>query len=424
MAGTDTAFAQEFRRSWRILVVAFTCLLFAFSAPAFLMPFLYPEVIREFGWSREEAVFLASFKYVTGSVVAIAVGRFIDVIGVRVVLIGVSALGGLALVSFLWTSSISIYYAAGIMLGFSGAGTMVSIKVLISRAFHASQGTAMGIAMLGTSVGAVIVPLAVTFLIETYGWRAGVALLSSGVWVIALPLMIFFLSDKSFENSGQPDPVDSQKSASFDWNVAKKLASQRGFWLIFFGVFAAGFVDQAFVQHQVLYLREDLGMTSAVYASAISAIGLIGFVARPLVGSLFDKLSSKGVAISYGILSVACLLALGALNPFVFAVFIIFRAIGHSAVLLDTLVLAKHTFGLKNIGILLGIYTAAVNLGFAAGPPVVARLYSMTGSYLVPFVVCTVIAIVAAVALLPVKPTYWLKQRGLIRSGEPALVKS
>ncbi len=165
-------------------------------------------------------------------------------------------------------------------------------------------------------------------------------------------------------------------------------------------------------------------MAAAVYASAISAIGLIGFVARPLVGTLFDKLSAKGVAISYCILSVGCLLALGALNPFVFAAFIIFRAVGHSAVLLDTLVLAKHTFGLKNIGILLGIYTAAVNLGFAFGPPVVARLYSVTGSYVVPFVVCTGVAIFAAIALLPVKPTYWLEQRGLARSGEPVLAKS
>ena len=106
------------------------------------MPFLYPEVIREFGWTREQAVVLASYKYITGSIVAIVVGRFIDVIGVRRVLIGVSTLGGLALVSFLWTPGLAIYYAAGIMLGFSGAGTMVSIKVLVSRTFHISQGTA------------------------------------------------------------------------------------------------------------------------------------------------------------------------------------------------------------------------------------------------------------------------------------------
>ena len=96
------------------------------------MPFLYPEVIREFGWTREQAVVLASWKYLTGSIVAIVVGRFVDVIGVRRVLIVVSTLGGLALLSFLWTPGLTLYYVAGIMLGFSGAGTLVSCYVLFS----------------------------------------------------------------------------------------------------------------------------------------------------------------------------------------------------------------------------------------------------------------------------------------------------
>jgi hypothetical protein len=46
VAITDIEFIREFRRNWRVLLVAFTCFVFAFSAPAFLMPFLYPEVIR------------------------------------------------------------------------------------------------------------------------------------------------------------------------------------------------------------------------------------------------------------------------------------------------------------------------------------------------------------------------------------------
>ena len=83
MAVLDNRFSREFSENWRILTVALFCLLFAFRAPAFMMPFLYPEVIREFGWTREQAVVLASWKYITGSMVAIIAGRFIDVIGVR-----------------------------------------------------------------------------------------------------------------------------------------------------------------------------------------------------------------------------------------------------------------------------------------------------------------------------------------------------
>ena len=120
------------------------------------------------------------------------------------------------------------------------------------------------------------------------------------------------------------------------------------------------------------------------------------------------------------ILAVACLLALGALNPYLFAAFIVFRAVGHSAVLLDTLVLGKHTFGLKNIGIILGVYTGAVNLGFATGPWFMARMFGITGSYVVPFIICAGVAVFAAVVLIPVKPVYWLELRERIKAGKPA----
>lgn len=416
MAVLDNRFSRELSDNWRILTVAFFCLLFAFSAPAFMMPFLYPEVIREFGWTREQAVVLVSYKYITGSVVAIVVGSFIDAIGVRRVLIFVTVLSGLAMLSFLWTPNLPVYYATGIVLGFSGAGTMVSIKVLISRTFHASQGTAMGVAMLGTGVGSILVPIAATVLIATWGWRAGIAILSVGVWLIALPLMIYYLTERSFAGSGEDD---EHAAATCDWRIGRRLATQKRFWLICFAVFSAGFVDQSLVQHQVLYFQEDLGIDRIYVAAIVSGIGVIAIITRPLVGGLFDGLSNKGVSLSYVVLALSCLLALGVLNPYLLAMFVVFRALGHSAVLLDTLVLAKHSFGLKNIGILLGIFTAAVNLGFATGPPVIARLYTMTGSYVLPFAVCAVLGCVAALTLLPLRPVHWIRQRETASQGLP-----
>jgi len=424
VAATDTIFIQEFRQNWRVLVVAFVCLLVAFSAPAFAMPFLFRSVIDEFGWTREQATLLASAKYFTGSIVAIAVGRFIDVIGVRNVLVGVSIIGGLALVSFLWVSNLTLYYLAGVMLGVASPGTIVAIKVLISRTFHASQGTAMGIAMLGTSIGSVIVPIAITFLIQAHGWRAATAMMSAGVWFLALPLMVFFLTEKSFESKDYDREKQSHASAALTWKLAKEFGGQPRFWFIAAAVFSAAFVDQAFIQHQALYFEVDLGIAATVVGATYAGMGLVAIASRPLVGSVFDKLSTKGVSLTYLILAAACVLALGAINPYVLGGFLVLRAVAHSAVLLDTTVLAKHTFGLANIGILLGVYTAVVNLGFALGPWFMGAMFDATGSYVLPFVVCAVISLFAAGVLLPVKPDYWLELRKRIAAGGPAVVKS
>ena len=417
MGFTDTIFAAEFRRNWRILVVAFVCFLFAFSAPAFSLPFLFRSVMEEFGWTREQVTLLASAKYGTGAVFSILVGRFIDVIGVRNVLVTVSALGAVAMLSFLWTPNLTVYYLSGVLLGIASPGTIVSIKVLISRTFHASQGTAMGVAMLGTAVGSIIVPIVITYLIGQFGWRYAIAMMSLGIWLIALPLMIFFLDDKSFESvdAASDEPVPD---AAMSWAPIRELMKQGQFWLIAIAVMLAAFVDQAFIQHQVLYLEIDLGMSPAVVAGGISAIGVVGIVGRIFVGTMFDKFSNRGVAAMYMVLGGACLFALAAFNPYMFAAFVVFRAVGHAAVMLDTLVLAKHTFGLANIGILLGVFTALVNVGFALGPWFMGRMFEVTGSYELPFIICCGVAVFAAAILMPVQPKYWQEMRERFKKGE------
>jgi len=407
---------------------------FAFSAPGQFMPFLYSSVIEEFGWTREQATLLASAKYATGAVVAVIVGRFIDVIGVRIALIIMSTLGGIAMILFLWVDGLPLYYFGGVLFGIAAVGTIVSIKVMISRAFHASQGTAMGFALLGAALGAAVVPLVIRILIDAYGWRIATALMSTGIWVVALPILIFFYRGRSAEHEAQRvldnegDVAAKKAEAAAEAALGRKevLGLMRGvpFWLIFAAVFSAAFVDQAFIQHQVLFLEVDLGMDKTFVARAVSMIGVIGIAARVGVGSMFDIFSTRGVSMSYLALGAAAVLALTAMNPMILWLFVLFRAIAHAAVLLDTTVLAKHTFGIRNLGLLLGIFTAAVNLGFMAGPWVVARMYDATGSYTMPFMVCIGISLFAAAILLPLRPDYWLDMRERNRQAAAARVSS
>ncbi|NOX70314.1 MAG: MFS transporter [Gammaproteobacteria bacterium] len=410
MWADNSAFTDEFRQNWRMLTIAFACLLFAFSAPLIALPFLFGPVMDEFGWTREQVTLLASAKFATGAVFSIIAGRFIDVVGVRRTLIFVSTAGALALLSFLWTPNLTVYYLSGILLGIAAPGTIVAVKVLISRTFHASQGTAMGAVMISTSIGSIVFPVIITALIAAVGWRMAIASLSLGIWCITLPLLLFCCDEKSFGLAIKDTPAKSSQS-HIAWNALARLIRMSDFWLIALAVMMAGFVDQAIMQHQVLYLSVDLNMKPTRVAAIVSAIGLVGIVGRIVVGNVFDRTSTKGVSLMYMVLAVACLFALGLLNPYVLAAFVVFRAIGHSAVLLDTTVLTKHRFGLGNIGVLLGIYTAMVNIGFALGPWVVARMYETSGSYAGAFVLCAVVATAAAAILMPVQPRYWQDMR-------------
>ena len=97
----DRSFRDEFRSNGVYLAIAFVALTFGFAAPAFSLPFIYPEVIREFGWTREQATLLASAKYLTGAVACVVFGRVMDVSNAWNGLIVSVAVGGVALGGFL-----------------------------------------------------------------------------------------------------------------------------------------------------------------------------------------------------------------------------------------------------------------------------------------------------------------------------------
>ncbi|MBN9479160.1 MAG: MFS transporter [Bordetella sp.] len=410
----DDAVRHELRENWPALLVAFCCLLFGFSAPAFALPFLFTEVINEFGWTREQATLLASTKYLTGAVAAMMVGRFIDVTGVRIALLLTIGTGAVAMVSFLWVSNLTFYYMCGVLLGFSGPGTMVAVKVMVSRTFHASQGTAMGLALLGTSVGSIVVPLIISALIGGYGWRYGMASLSLGVWLIAIPMLFLNFFTRSINRSQADRPVLDKATAKAERKAAGQasgkalalLMRKREFWLIGAAVFLAAVVDQGFIQHQVLIFT-DLELPREIVALGISAMGGIGIACRVLIGNFLDAKSVKGAALLYCLLTLSSLLAFMLGNPLIFFAFIVMRAAGHAAVLLDTTVLTKHVFGLKNYGTLIGIYTAFVSLGFAAGAWLMGRLYDIAGNYNLAFALFAALPLIAAVLVWFIKPEFW-----------------
>lgn len=408
----------ELISNWQVLLVGFCCLLFVFAAPAFSLPFLFKEVIEEFGWSRGDATLLASAKYLIGTFAALVIGRFIDVIGLRVVLVLAILIEAAALISFLWVSSLPTYYLAGGLLGLAGPGAFIAIKVLISRTFHASQGTAMGIVLLGSSIGMLVIPIVVSALIDSFGWRYAIAAMSLGALGIALPMMFmrFFTGSLvSPTKDLEAAPISDSEAVEFESHRLKTRAESRAalkqiirsgsFWLIAGAVFLSATVDQAFTQHQVLIFN-DVNISGKIAAIGISVMGALGMVCRVILGNILDSKSNKGAAALYLMLSIASILALFLGDPLVLFAYIITRAIGHTTLLLDTTVLTKHAFGLANYGTLIGIYTAFHNFGYATGPWLMGRLHDMSGSYVSSFILFAIAPIIASILIWFMNPAY------------------
>jgi MFS family permease len=62
---------------------------------------------------------------------------------------------------------------------------------------------------------------------------------------------------------------------------------------------------------------------------------------------------------------------------------------------------------MERIGLTMGIMAVCVNLGFAVGPPVFGLLADIYGSFSVGMLIYGIIASVATLTLLPIKPRFW-----------------
>lgn len=404
----NQAFRDEFRSNWPFLLIGFSALFFGFSAPAYALPFLYPEVIEEFGWSREQATLLASAKYLTGAVACLVAGRLLDVIGVWITLLISITIGALACLGFMLVDGLPSYYVVGVMLGVAGPGAMVSVFVLVARTFRASQGTATGVTLLGTGLGGVVMPIATEALIAEHGWRLAMAFLSLGIWLIALPLLIYGLLKLRIADENE-HRADNAPGALGALAHLRKLAEGRDFWFMALAFFIITIADQGFTQHQVLMLN-DAGISTEMAALAIGAIGLLSMPGRIVAGGVLDRSSTKGLAMLYGNLAMAAILALMLGNMIALLAFIVLRAMAHASVMIDGPVIARHTYGTRHLGVLLGLFTAMANLGSATGPWVMGRMFDANHSYDNSLYLFIGLSLLSALLIWHVRPFAWARE--------------
>ena len=396
-------FAKELKEQWPLILVLFLMQVFAFGFPTFALPFVYSGAIEEFGWTRQEAVLLTSFKFYVSAVAALIVGRLLDVLNPKHVIAVSALLGALAMVGFMAADRLPVYYALGVLLGLNGTGMAVSVNVVVSRAFDKSTGTMLGIVLSGTSVAGMILPMMMAPMMIAIGWRPAMAVLSCGIWVFALPGWLIL------SRRGSPIHARLQKQSysaakSGIWNHIKKLSVTRDFWLIFVGIFLVMGVDQSVLQNQVLFLESEKGLNLELVAWGAALLAGVGILAKILFGLLFDRLSILGIIICYLLLAFSVGLSFTVGGVATMLIFMTVRGIAHGGLIISGTVLLKHRYGFQSLRINLGILMLATSIGFGFCPSFMASMADKSGSYSEAFALGTVAVFVAAILLFPVKP--------------------
>jgi len=399
---------REIYDNWPMMLVAFLLVFLAFGVPTYSLPFMYGAAMQEFGWSNAQVNLLSTAKFLIGACAALGMGILIDKVGGRWTVLAGAATGGLAMVLFLYATNLPVYYLAGAMLGFSASSIVAAMKVIVARLFAVNQGLAMGIVLTATSFGGVVMPWVWPPMLEIMNWRQIIAIMSVGPFLIAVPLWLLFMAmnKRMRDIVSAPTPV---KGSLGLWAHFKMIRRERAFWLIAAGIFLVSAVDQALMQNYVSFLRFDKGMDlRATISWAGSLLAVIGVVAKVGSGWFYDRFSIRGIAFFYFLLAASVFLGLPVAGIGSLLLFITVRGIAHGGLIVDVPILTKHYFGMERIGLTSCIMAVCVNLGFAVGPPVFGLLADIFGSFSVGMIIYGVIASIATLTLLPIKPRFWI----------------
>ena len=394
---------------WNILGVGMLFQAIVFGIGFFSFTFYVGPWRNEFGASRGDVLAILVLVQVVMGIASPFAGRAMDDLSIRALVVAGSVCFALALAlssqaSTLW--HVGLIYSALFVAGALLAGPLAA-QTLAAKWFFARRGMAIGLASVGTSLGGFVLPVLVTYLIATHGWR------EANLWLAALVLIgitpaVWVVVRNTPQDKGvapEPDsaPAPGAMPVTFPaWNTATIL-KQRAFWvpvLAFTPLMAAmGAAQQNFAPY-----TEDLGIDaqSTAYLVSLTAIVMVG--GKVFFGAMADRWDHRwlfALAVSV-LLATLIFMTLQPSYPFLVLISSMLGfAAGGFLPLLGAIVGSR--FGPAAFGQVMGMVGPFTTLA-ALGPWVAGAIRDSAGSYDAAWQIFMAVLIPAALVIILLKP--------------------
>jgi sugar phosphate permease len=357
---------------------------------------------EERGWSKTALAGAATLQPMEAAVLGPALGWLMDRFGPQgMIRLGIVVFGlGFMLLSRI--NSLAGFYGAFLVIAFgSSMCGFFPLNVAIIHWFERKRARALSSLSLGLALGGLFVP-AVALSMQTWGWRQ--TAFASGVLVIALGFPLARVIRRRPEDHGEtidgvgsppPTEVEAARPAAPARRefTAREALRTPAFWLLSLGHGFALLVVFAVNVHAITFMKEGLGYTLEEAALAVSLItvGQIGGIT--LGWTIGDRYEKRFIAAACMLMHATGLLMLTyAKGVAMLIAFALLHGIAWGLRGPFMQAIRAEYFGLRSIGMILGLSSMIIVIGQIGGPLIAGVLADLTGSYRPGFTVIAVLA--------------------------------
>lgn len=376
-AGSWRVALAEWRQSWRLGLAALIGTGVSFSVWPSVSSLFVAPLQDAFGWSRGE-IALAQNASLAAALMAPVLGRLVDRVGVRPVL-----LGGLLLTAIAYfllamvRGTLPMYYLFYAVLCVVGTTTTgLTFTRVVSGAFEESRGLALAITRCGLAVSGAVLPAVVFAVISLYGWRMGFFTLGMLILVLALPCAWLWIRGTSLA----PVAIDRDARRAPP-SLIGLLRNHRVLLICVASAFNYAPIVALLSQIQPLLMGKGLEPSDA--AALIGVVGIAALVGALFTGVLVDRIWAPLVACVFTLgPALGCLLLLpDSIDYWMAIVALILLGLGQGAEIDVVAFMIARYFGLRSYASIYGLSVFFIAAMVALGGSLIGLSYDFFGDY-------------------------------------------
>lgn len=281
---------------------------------------ILPALTKDLGLSYTEAGLLVSIFFVSSFAANFGSGVVVDVTGRKVIFQVLSlVIGGGALAVFGLTGLYVVLAAMVALIGATNNLWHPPAIAFISERYPGNRGYALAIHATGASVGDMVAPAAVGFLLLYFTWQGAAAVSTLPVFVIVCVFFIYLMP------MDRPAPGTARRTMGgrdYFSGMAKLVRTPAVVGLCLMAAFRS-MAQAGLVMYLPFYLADVLKVSPWLMGMTIMGMHLGGVIVSPIAGSLSDRIGRRPVVMA-GLTATTALIVLLPVIPdakvFVFAV--------------------------------------------------------------------------------------------------------